>query len=282
MMKKGVYIIGALLLGAQTVAIPGESQTVFPAPLSVGGSAASAISDDISGIENVSLSGTATVLKASAYGSDVAPVLHFDKARGSWTSPSAPQSGDTLISIGARAWNDSNGFGGSSAAFICRTIENTASGQIYTAVDCTIGTTPTGGGQVRQDWFHFWHDGDFTVGGNGDPAYANGHSISVQSGSATATFELLSSSGVPQGSLDLNQNSYLWLGTRTNIPLYLTANSVVGITVWPSHVIQFNGYTNPGAIMNDSSGNLSSQPGVSCSGAPSSSFQSVNGIVVHC
>lgn len=241
-------------------------------------SAVAAPPDDISGIENISTTISSTVLKSTRYGTG-GPVLHFDDARGTQESPSEPQSGDTILSIGARAYNSTYGFSGSSAAIVCKTIENTGVAQAYTASYCTLGTTPAG--SARQDWFYFGSNGNFTSGGMGDPNYSGGHSISVQSGSAVGTFELLTSAGVPQGSLDLVQNQYLWLGTRSAIPLYLAANSAVGITVGTTRAIRFNSY-GAGAIISDAEGNLTSQSGVSCSGAPSSSFQVTNGIVVHC
>ncbi len=93
------------------------------------------------GIGVVSTTATPLSLNTSHYGATGGPVMHFYRARGSTASPTAPQSGDNIMSIGARALV-SGTFAGSSLAIQGYLTENSTTN--YSGAYLQFDTTATG------------------------------------------------------------------------------------------------------------------------------------------
>ncbi len=101
------------------------------------------ISDNIGGIQTVSTGGIRKDLIVSVYGTS-GGALHFNYASGTAAAPGAVAQGDTIVSIGCRAW-DGTGFNGSSIALV-GSADESSSGRTYVGSYLIIGTTANGSG----------------------------------------------------------------------------------------------------------------------------------------
>lgn len=102
-------------------------------------------------LNSISTDARPTCLGTSGFGT-ANPVLHFHKARGTQAAPTMPLNGDSIGSIGYRAYDTGTAqFCVSSAAISAYLTEDARSGSAYSASALSFETTSTGGGHLRRE-----------------------------------------------------------------------------------------------------------------------------------